>query len=368
MLEVLFNNYRYPNKNACTSAIEEILLPTCTLFGYKTVQYDPSNQEFKEEDQKCNNVFFRILMLPVSVVLIPITVIACIVKALDPEVKKVHALYQERKNLKPDFKGIVEIEQNSFGYLGADKVHHFSDRIKLMNRKNLKTSVTDFYCEVSISTSTPKSIRREVLPSSLFIQAKVGNQLRFLYDDKLWELDIKTGTEEYLKQNAIAVSKKDMIFGYNEDVPEDYVPWVHCGCTIFLSPEAKKITIGRDGIHPLDFDSLTCYSGSPGDAGVHLSEHENGDAKVIVDVPGSKQEDIDLILDKNFFYIYATSSEPELLNREQYVKMPTHEPPPHIFAVINFAKYEISPQSLDLEKTSTKLENGRLTIQFFAKK
>ncbi len=366
MLEALLNDYKYPHKNTLTSIAEIVLFPTRTLFGYRTVQYDPSNQEFKEEDQKCNNVFFRILMLPVSIVLIPITVIACIVKALDSEVKKVHGLFLSEKNLKPYFKGMVEIHDVVTGYIGTDRKYQFSNRIKLMSGEKLKITPDDFYLSVTINSVNSKS--EYVFPSSLFTQAKKGNQVRFYFDDKLYDLRMKEGMEDQIKEIHENLKEDPLLdlgfYQYEKDIPPNYFKWFfYAHWHIYLSPEAKRIRTDAPGILPVNFQQLSRATPTLTAAEAYYNE---SDLLFNINVSGFHKDEIDIIFDKHTLYVYAYHrKEKQMSEYQQFGESKISE---RICCFCNIVRSKIDPKSLDFEKTSTKIEDGILTIQLFAKK
>lgn len=363
MLEALLTEYRYPNKNVGTSVADMILLPMRSTCGQWTVHYDPANQSFKE-DQKTRILFFRIVMLPVSVILSPVALIACIIKVLDSELRKINALYQNR--FIPQITGEIELREQTTGYLGNDNTFHFSERIKLPNGKNLIVSPKDFYCRIGITSAQFDSSRDMEFPSSLFSQAKEGNKLRFYLDDVPWELNIKVGFEKVLKNISKKVLLNDGQFLYDQDIPENYRPWFSRGCQIVLSPAAKKITIGKEGIDSLNYEGLTILRGEPELAAASLLKSDKGELTFILEVPGYSSEDIDLILDNNVFYMYAKRTWPS--SKSKTSQMEINKLPSHIYFLYNLNKLKMELSQLDFERTSTYRENGRLFIRFPTKK
>ena len=95
MIEGALNKYLYNDKTCLVSVADSLLTPTRDMLGYKTIQvYDAAKGVVvKEEDVKSQDLCYRILLIPVALVLLPITFIVCVLKLLCTEAQRVHNLY-----------------------------------------------------------------------------------------------------------------------------------------------------------------------------------------------------------------------------------------------------------------------------------
>ena len=385
MMEAILVDYQYPDKSSLTAAADLVLFPVRTLFEYKTILYDPS-APFKKEDEKCRNIFLKIIMAAVSLVLLPLILIAALIKYLDPQTKKVHESYQQKLNSKgmpaqasvqapiqienakkPDVEGKIEFKVRGTGELGSDQKFNFATRMRLISGENLKTSPKDFYCEMSAFPETLKEYAigsTLYLPSSLFTQGRVGNQLKFYWDDKLCFLDLEKDTEAQLKFVEEHIRYKAEVFVFEEDVPGDYTYWCKINFSRHLSPEAKKIPIGALGTVPLDFEELPEVDPDPDELRGFFYQHTKSLSLLLVfQLSGCNKDDIHIILDQKILYVYAKPYFPKI-DRNQF-NLAYINAPSELFTYMNIAE-QVDPQSLDLAKTSAKLgDDGYLTLELF---
>lgn len=96
VLDKVLNNYQFENKSCLLKVVDAILSPTRQLMGAKTVHYDSQSKNFREEDLKSKNVFYKIVLLPAALLLIPVTLVACLIKVLEGSTQKIHLLYQSK--------------------------------------------------------------------------------------------------------------------------------------------------------------------------------------------------------------------------------------------------------------------------------
>ena len=73
--------YAYQDKPTLLKIADAILYPTRALLGGKTIEYDPNKNSFREEDAKVTSLFLKIILALVAIPLLPITLIACLIKS-----------------------------------------------------------------------------------------------------------------------------------------------------------------------------------------------------------------------------------------------------------------------------------------------
>lgn len=91
MLEKYLNNYVYADKQFAIKVADGIISVTTYAFGWgKTVEYNSPNKTYRVKDEVAVRLFYRILTVPVAILLLPITFIACIIKSCDSKNTAIH--------------------------------------------------------------------------------------------------------------------------------------------------------------------------------------------------------------------------------------------------------------------------------------
>lgn len=205
----------------------------------------------------------------------------------------------------PVIEGKVWIESKLSGLIGSDGKCRFGKTLQLTNEQFLKVAATDFYVDAAIHYNGDRMSVREWFPSSLFAQARQGDQIRFRRDGKLYHLTLapsshdKTLSFDDALANVEDHKRKSLTeFIDTEDVPASYKPW---GKRIFLSPETRQVVVGQKGLQPIDLDALQVPKVS-----------QNPNLKQICTIPGQKvkyqlfaygQSTVTILVDRHHLYV-----------------------------------------------------------------
>lgn len=255
------------------------------------------------------------------------------------------------------FVGEVFINSNATGYVGRDRKYSFGKRIKLENGKPLQVSPRDYYFNVTIKEGT--KVFETMLPSSLFSQCRVGNEVRFFYGNTFYQLSLAPFSMGERKK-SFDDCQRHLIEGfrfffsefvYECDISENYFKWDE-RALVALSPQSKRIEIGKVGVAHLDFNSLhrissdltplklrdkyefkkvpsrqiqaLDLSGKPQvekavscalphlDLATPFVEKERNTRWHRFSFPTAGNPKIDMILDRNFFYVHISYDEEDI--------------------------------------------------------
>jgi hypothetical protein len=209
--------------------------------------------------------------------------------------------------------GKISIASRSTGLLGRDGQYSFGKTIQLKNGNFLQVNPQDFTCLVNI-TIKEKTICTN-LPSSLFQQAREGNQIFYTRDGKNYCLELspcinpdgmEVSFDACLKELESDFKVDSIEFLYTNDVPEDYFHWTPGIFPIFLSPQTKRIEVGKQGVKTLAFEELKnfgCYSRSIAVFAYSYTENNIHYELVVCGRPH-----IDLLIDRKYLYVYIWGS------------------------------------------------------------
>lgn len=97
MLESVLNiYYRYPEKKCLTKFADAILYPTSYTFCGKRYDFVSSDKKFvRIEDEKSHSLFIKVILAVTTVLILPLTLIACVIKLTDKQNRELHKEVQE---------------------------------------------------------------------------------------------------------------------------------------------------------------------------------------------------------------------------------------------------------------------------------
>lgn len=101
----------------------------------------------------------------------------------------------EKEAFIANFKGPIKRQEINFysgkaNFIGGDVKYQFGKTIRLINGEPLKVHPKDHYCDLEASHE-PANTRFQELPSSLFSQARYGDQVVFIRNETLYVLTLK---------------------------------------------------------------------------------------------------------------------------------------------------------------------------------
>ena len=122
-MSCILNCHSYPEKNGITTLSDALLWPTRTLLGYRHYEWNPKSGGVKPTqslDCKCLDVFLKFLLIPLVLVLLPITFIAVCIKACDFEDSLIRTYFDKAsfdyliiKNRMKTFMPVIETPESS---------------------------------------------------------------------------------------------------------------------------------------------------------------------------------------------------------------------------------------------------------------
>lgn len=103
MLESVLNIYDYKDKSCLTSLADTILYPASRTFcGKRFIYFSDTNSFIRHDDEKAHSIFFRIISAIVAIILLPLALLASIIKGCNQQNRSVHESYLEvEKNQQP---------------------------------------------------------------------------------------------------------------------------------------------------------------------------------------------------------------------------------------------------------------------------
>lgn len=153
--------------------------------------------------------------------------------------------------------------------VGQDRTHAFGKTIYLLDGNPLKVSADDLFFKFQLITEDGKNKEEVWFPSSLFVQARKADKIFFSQHNRNFELTISRSSEldKYSfdqRLRALSVQAHTNLSMYiAEDVPEGYTIWRRQAHSIThiinhaeLSPNARRVELGKRGTVPLNFSEL----------------------------------------------------------------------------------------------------------------
>ena len=223
-------------------------------------------------------------------------------------------------------KGTIHIAWRTTYYIGRDQSFSFATTIQLLSGDFLKVNPNDriHRCVINIPNQQPKEIE---LPSSLFSQACIDNQLWFILENHLYVLTLTPFLHQYITGRIEEVSvdeclktgKQELNYSTNrffddEDVPLDYYQWgKNLFAGVYLSPQAKYIELGTDNVVPLNSSRLQPISSDLPSPKILWQGEKKYEYCVKLAACGKPR--IDIVYDQNLLHIH-------LLHRDMAERFP----------------------------------------------
>lgn len=97
----ILDHHFYFEKNCITELCDVVLWPTYTVLGGRSYNWYEPNKVVKNRidtfdiDCRCFGVFLKMLLIPVVLILLPLTFVAICIKACDPEEADLRCFFEE---------------------------------------------------------------------------------------------------------------------------------------------------------------------------------------------------------------------------------------------------------------------------------
>jgi len=210
--------------------------------------------------------------------------------------------------------GSVSILLRTTGYVGMDRRYNFRQMLKLAEGGPLRVEPTDFLCRVEVTIGG--EVVHDELPSSLFEQARIGDRIRFMKEDRAYDFQLEPHVKGASFDDCFTSAHEELKYMMREflheaDIPDTYHRW--SPESFILSPEAQRIQLDKSGVVPLDFAALKPISSDDLPLMDLLSppKREEYGEEVLwrYRMVACGRPDIDIVLDRTHLYVHIVKTE-----------------------------------------------------------